>query len=82
MSDEIPHQDSYLHGVDVAKMIESEYGSSPLVVRPQIAQATIYLDDDVWEGDRFKIPFDKIQGRRVRVIGPDKSWDMKFLVQP
>lgn len=79
-SPEQPNQDTYVHGLDVVRIISNEFGISPMNVRQQITSrnAVIEIDDKPYAGDRLFIPVEMAAGKWVTVLGPDRHWRMKF----
>jgi hypothetical protein len=77
---EQPSQDTYVHGLDVVRIIANEFGMSPPSVRSQInhRNTIIEIDDIVYTGDRFFIPVNKAAGKWVTILGPEFQWRMKF----
>lgn len=67
-------------GVSIARFISSEFGSSEFVVRQQLdAHGTVIeIDGEVWEGDRRFIPRDRLLGKKIAVIGPERQWQMQY----
>lgn len=77
---EQPSQDHYQYGFDVVRLISSEFGSSPDIVRRQLTRdkTVIEIDGEIYTGERLFIPIDQAQGKTVSVNGPDRQWRMKF----
>lgn len=79
-SPETQHQDTYLDGFDVIRLISNEFGSSPDLVRRQLlhSSTTIEIDERPYTGNRMFIPVDEAQGKFVAVVGPERQWRMRF----
>lgn len=77
---EQPSQDHYLDGFDVVRIISSEFGSSPDVVRRQLTQqgTQIEIEGELYMGDRLFIPVAEAQDKIVAVVAPDRQWRMRF----
>lgn len=71
-------QDTLQRGVDLVREISNEFGTSQSYIRQQIITAEITLDDVVWEGDRFFIPYADARGKTITVIGPSRHWRFKY----
>jgi hypothetical protein len=67
-------------GVSIARLISSEFGSSEPTVRHQLdkKETVIEIDGEVWNGDRRFIPRDRLLGKTLTVIGPERHWRMKY----
>lgn len=77
---EQPSQDHYQDGFDVIRIISSEFGTSPDIVRRQLTSVgtRIQVAGELYEGDRLFIPVDVAEGKFVSIVAPDRQWSMRF----
>jgi hypothetical protein len=76
---EFQHQDSYVAGVDIVRVISQEFGTPASIVRSQVAMGRILIGGLPYTGtDRFFIPYLECKGKEINVIGPDRSWRFHY----
>jgi hypothetical protein len=67
-------------GVSIVRLIATEFGSSEPIVRQQVSAAAtqIEIDGEVWTGDKRFIPRERLLGKTLTVIAPERHWQMKY----
>lgn len=67
-------------GISLARLISSEFGTSELTVRQQLGkqETVIEIGDEVWTGDRYFVPREKLVGRRVVILAPERHWSLVY----
>lgn len=65
--------------VDLAAIISNEFGTPRSLVRVELgAGAKVYFDGEEYTGDTYAIPSEQIQGKVVRVEGPNKTFQFEY----
>jgi hypothetical protein len=72
-----PQLDDF-RGVSIARLISSEFGSSESIIRQQLNDAVIEIDGEVWDGDKYFVPRERLLGKTLTVIGRERHWQLKY----
>jgi hypothetical protein len=80
MTTEYQPQQNDPRGISLARLISSEFGTSEGVVRQQLNHQTteIDIDGEVWDGDRNFIPREKLVGKTITVVAPERHWRLVY----
>lgn len=67
-------------GVSLARLISTEFGTSEMVVLQQLGHRSteIEIDGEKWDGDQYFIPREKLEGKEIVVVGPERHWRFKY----
>jgi hypothetical protein len=67
-------------GVSLARLLASEFGMFEDGIRKELdAKGTeIEIDGEKWQGDRRFIPEERLRGKTLTVMGPERHWQLKY----
>lgn len=67
-------------GISLSRLISSEFGTSEFTVNQQLGKSdtVIEIGGEVWDGDRFFVPREKLVGKRIVVTAPERHWAFDY----